>query len=429
MEHKPQEGTLTSPLARKALRLSLLSILACCFFWPALAQGQVRRLIFTIKTADDDLRGGDNLNVGIHFRDGNVQWKPNVNRGQSWGENTTQTFDIGLQQPVPLSKIVSIELQKPTSGSVFSGADEWHMASISVRAMGDGIDKVIATHGLKQFSEGYDDLVLPITIAVAGKVSKLELTIKTDGDNLEHYDGLTITIHFRGGHTQVVDNANEGRAWENDSTHVKTITLDQVVDPSEINRIVLQAGYSLPDNTIPPKSDNWNMDSIAIRAIGDGVDKVIARHGFNRFTGTHQTLSIPITAAEAGKANKLEFTILTGGDDLRGDNENLNVVIQYRDGRTQHANNINGGRNWANGSMHVETITLNRAVDPSEIVEVDLETTFDGGCCGDNWDMNSVIVKAVGDGVNEVLFTKVGFPAKRFTGDKKILRLKERSEH
>ena len=148
MEHKPQEGTLTSPLARKALRLSLLSILACCFCWPALAQGQVRRLIFTIKTADDDLRGGDNLNVGIHFRDGNVQWKPNVNRGQSWGENTTQTFDIGLQQPVPLSKIVSIELQKPTSGSVFSGADEWHMASISVRAMGDGIDKVIATHGL-----------------------------------------------------------------------------------------------------------------------------------------------------------------------------------------------------------------------------------------------------------------------------------------
>src|SRR6185503_16274759 len=100
-------------------------------------------------------------------------------RGQTWGENTTQQFDIGLQQPAPLSQIVSIELKKPTSGSGASGADEWHMASISVRAMGDGIDKVITTHGLKQFTEGYDDLVLPVTMEMAGKVSKLELTIKT----------------------------------------------------------------------------------------------------------------------------------------------------------------------------------------------------------------------------------------------------------
>jgi len=424
MDHKPPDELFISFLVRKALRLSLLSILTCCFFWPALAQGQVRRLIFTVKTSDDDLRGGDNLNVGIHFRDGNVQWKPNVNRGQTWGENTTQQFDIGLQQPVPLSQIVSIELQKPTSGSGTSGADEWHMASISVRAMGDGIDKVIATHGLKQFTEGYNDLVLPVTIAASGKVSKLELTIKTGGDNLEHEDGLDITIQFRGGHKQVVQNANEGHEWENDSTHVKTITLDQVVDPADLMRIVLEAGYSYPVNTVPPKSDNWDMDSISIRAIGEGVDKIIARHGFNRFTGTHQTLSIPITAAEAGKANKLEFTFQTGGDDLRGDNDNLNVIILYSDGRTQNVNNINGGRNWANNSMHIETVTLNRAVDPSEIVEIDLETTSRGGSSGDNWDMNSVVVKAIGDGVNELLFNKPGFPFKRFTGDKHFLRLK-----
>jgi hypothetical protein len=75
--------------------------------------------------------------------------------------------------------------------------------------------------------------------------------------------------------------------------------------------------------------------------------------------------------------------------------------------------------------MHVETITLNRAVDPSEIVEVDLETMSRGGLSGDNWDMNSVVVKAIGDGVNEVIFNKVGFPFKRFTGDKHILRLKK----
>src|SRR5215813_1865825 len=386
---------------------------------------QVRRLIFRVKTADDDLRGGDdNLNVGIHFRDVNVQWKPNVNRGQTWEENSTETFDIGLDQPVALSQIVSIDLQKPTEQSGVSGADEWHMASISVRAMGDGIDKVIATHEYKQFTEGYNELLLPVTMPASGKANKLELTIKTGSDNLGGDDGLTVTIHLRDGHKQVIDNVNEGREWSNNSTHVKTIALDQAVDPFDVIRIVLQAGFSLPDNTVPPKSDNWDMDSISIKGIGEDVDKIIARHGFNRFTGTGSTLSIPITSPEAGKANKLEFTFQTGGDDLRGDNDNLNVIIHYRDGGTQHSNNINGGKNWTNNSMHVETITLDHAVDPSEIVEVDLETTFTGGSGGDNWDMNSVIVKAIGDGVNKVLFTKIGNPGKRFTGDKKILRLK-----
>ena len=72
--------------------------------------------------------------------------------------------------------------------------------------------------------------------------------------------------------------------------------------------------------------------------------------------------------------------------------------------------------------MHVETITLNRAVDPSEIVEIDLETTSRGGLSGDNWDMNSLIVKAIGDGVNEVVFASL---FKRFTGDEHFVRLKK----
>ena len=49
------------------------------------------------------------------------------------------------------------------------------------------------------------------------------------------------------------------------------------------------------------------------------------------------------------------------------------------------------------------------------------QTTFTGGASGDNWDMDSVTVKAIGEGVNEIIL-KHG--AKRFTGDDKLLRLK-----
>jgi len=162
------------------------------------------------------------------------------------------------------------------------------------------------------------------------------------------------------------------------------------------------------------------MDSISVRATGNGVDKIIATHGFKRFTGDDKLLSIPVTLATAGKANKLELTFKTDDDDLRGGNDNLNVVVHFRGGRTQLARNINGGQRWANGSTHVESFTLDQAVDPDDIVEVDLQTTFSGGVGGDNWNMESVSIKAIGSGVHDVIFTH---GAKRFTGDSKTLRL------
>jgi len=185
MNHEyAHEMISASSVAMRAMRLAMFSLLACFFFFPALAQGQVRRLSFTVKTGDDDLRGGnDNLNVGIRFRDGNVQFKANVNRNRAWGENTTENFEIGLQQPVALSEIASIDFKKPTGSGL--GTDEWHMQSVSIRAVGDAIDKVIATHGFMTFDVLHQDLRILVTPAVAGKANKLELTIKTGGDDLQ----------------------------------------------------------------------------------------------------------------------------------------------------------------------------------------------------------------------------------------------------
>ena len=425
MKHNcAHQETFMSSLANRVIQLSLSSLMIFCLVYPALPHSNVgqngariRRLFFTVRTGDDDLRGGnDNLNVVVKFRDGNAQVKPNVNRGQRWPDNTMQTFEIALQQPVALSEISSITFKKPTGGGY--GTDEWHMAFVTVRATGDGIDQIIITHWLMSFDRAHEELVMPVTIPAAGKVNKLELTIRTGGDDL-HGGGfnLDVMVHFRGGAVQSVRDVNGGKTWENGSTHVQTIALDRAIDPSDIVKVDLRKFGGMMGEF----PDNWDMDSISIKAIGDG-EKLIARHGFFRFTQSESLLSLPITQAVAGKANKLELTFHTGGDDLRGDNDNLNVTIHVRGGQTQLARNINGGKAWANESMHVETIMLDQAVDPSAIVEVDLQTTSTGGSGGDNWNMDSVMVKALGAGVNEVIF-RHGY--KRFTGDDGILRLRK----
>src|SRR5262249_26037804 len=153
-------------------------------------------------------------------------------------------------------------------------------------------------------------------------------------------------------------------------------------------------------------------------ATGNGVDQVLATHGFKRFTGSDKSLAIPVVVPGPTQANRLDLTIRTGGDDLRGGNDNLNVSLRYRDGRTQSVPNVNGGSRWGDNSTNLVSINLDHAVVPNDVVAVTLQTTFGGGIGGDNWNLNSIQVAAVGDHVNQVIFTN-GF--KRFTGDDKVL--------
>ncbi len=322
-----------------------------------------------------------------------------MNHGQSWGNQTTHTFDIELRFPVPLAEIVSITLQTTFTGGM--SGDNWNMRSVSVRATGDGIDKVIVTHGFMRFTGENTSLLLPVIQVQPqpGKATQLEFTIKTGDDDLRgNSNNLNVTVYARGGYSQVTENINGGRNWANGSEHRETINLNQALDPSDIVEIDLNPD-GVKTGGQDQDFDNWNMESISVRAIGEGVDKIIAKHGFYRFKAL-DSLKILIASQEPGKANKLEFIFLTGDDDLRGDGDDLDVTINFRGGGAKSAPRINGGEAWKNSSTHTKVITFDQPVKPSDIVGIRLQTTFIGGVGGDNWDMQSVLINAIGEGVN-----------------------------
>jgi hypothetical protein len=106
-----------------------------------------------------------------------------------------------------------------------------------------------------------------------------------------------------------------------------------------------------------------------------------------------------------GQVNKLYFTFRTGGDDLRGVNDNVNLTIHFRDGQLHRIQNANGGHRWTNNTSNVVEVNLTHAVIPADITQIDLETTFGGGIGGDNWNMDSLSVRATGNGVDQILVT------------------------
>jgi hypothetical protein len=284
------------------------------------------------------------------------------------------------------------------------------------------------------------------TILSAGcTVSQLQLRFRTGNDDLRGgQNNLDVEVHFADGTMQVADNVNHGANWGNNSTNVVTVPLKQPVAPGQIKSIglvhIAKGGFTPPTPggvgalstpagpALAPiyaaqgakSEDNWDMAEFQASAIGNNVSGVpVASFGFHRFTGSAPDLLVPVRSdvgcPDPDQVNKLSFVFQTGDDDLRGGNDNLNIVVRFADGKTQLEKNVNQRARWADGSAHGVVITLNQPVPRVQIAGVILETTFSGGANGDNWNMNSVQIVAMTEKGSNFPIASSGFH--RFSAD------------
>lgn len=139
------------------------------------------------------------------------------------------------------------------------------------------------------------------------------------------------------------------------------------------------------------------------------------------FVDKKYALKQPTVNEQTGGANdklvrKLQLEFETGGDDLRGGNDNVNVTLRLKDGSTQSFPNINKGKRWIDNYKETVQVTLNKPVPLSALECVIIKTTFGGGMGGDNWNMNSLRVVAFEGNTEREVFRKGGSPLVRFTG-------------
>lgn len=120
---------------------------------------------------------------------------------------------------------------------------------------------------------------------------------------------------------------------------------------------------------------------------------------------------------------ELVVRMLTGGDDLRGGNDNVHVHVLLRNGRSLRFDNVNNLRRWINNSEHTVSLPLPDGVVPADVRGIRLETTFGGGIGGDNWNLDHVVVDSRDESGGRRMFFKQGAPLHRFTGGDKQLEL------
>lgn len=122
----------------------------------------------------------------------------------------------------------------------------------------------------------------------------------------------------------------------------------------------------------------------------------------------------------------------TGGDDLRGGNDNVNLIIKTRlpdparrgSYLTFRFNNVNNGKRWVNNSWQQISRPLPDNYRKEDITGFMIETTFSGGIGGDNWNLNEVDISTRINGSVETLIERKGTPLFRFTGDQKSFEIR-----
>jgi hypothetical protein len=123
------------------------------------------------------------------------------------------------------------------------------------------------------------------------------------------------------------------------------------------------------------------------------------------------------STADDGLVRELMVDIATGGDDLRGQNDNVHATVNFRSGQSQTFTNINLSQRWIDNYSETVPLVLRQPVRKEDIMGIMLTTTFSGGIGGDNWNIDRLTAWYLQP--NKIIYDRSGTPLVRLTGDNK----------
>lgn len=281
--------------------------------------------------------------------------------------------------------------------------------------------------------------------------NKLDIDFKTGGDNLEpkgFQKNLHLTINIKNRSAIVVDDVNKNQTWPNNSLHRISVPLPEDIIVADLESITLVRtvvnNYNIVDGGM---GDNWNLDKLSVMAIiktngilvrtsllneiGSPLFRFIYdnRGNSNPNAGTRHTWALTISTAPTPRSTVRETTNVsfvanfgTGGDDLRGGNDNIDMVISFRSGRQPITfRDVNARRPWRNFSdNYVQRIMPNtQDIDINDIYTVTIKHSGGGGIGADNWYLDKFKFTVTKGTEAKVLIDRVEAPIHYFTGDQR----------
>ncbi len=402
-----------------------------------------------------------------------VQNRKNI----SWNETPETIAMVSLQSPYPLAKIKlqcftitandkgSYQIQPAKDAE--EAANEYYLAAqpedanrgVVIAKGGNGIN------GTVNNAWRFEPLIAPPPppqrspgVAVAAPSdNKIEIDFKTGLDNLEpkgFQKNLQLTINIKNRAPLVMDDVNKNQTWPNNSIRRVTVPLPAGINVSDLEAVtLLRTVVGSWNNVDAISADNWNLDKITATAIEKRDGRLVRtillnksgtplfrfiyenRGAKNANEGLTTTFSFSpngygATATPPSASGDASITAIfgTGGDDLRGGGDNVNLVIRFKSNKPAITlSNVNADRNWGNLSEKSFTKVLpnTAGLDFNDVKEIELRHTGGGGIGADNWYLDKFKLTITRDGETKTLVDKVEAPIHYFTGDtrRKIIKV------
>jgi hypothetical protein len=313
----------------------------------------------------------------------------------------------------------------------------------------------IPTVNISQVSTNNVPIINSPPVIVAPKSNnKIDIDFKTGTDNLEvksFQENLEIRLIVQSKPDIILTDANKNQNWPNNSVRRVTIPLPNDITAEELKEIHLYRKHRSNIKYVWElgEKDNWNLETLSAMAtiVTNGVktkfefEKMVSpEYGkplyrftydsnnndtegsvFKRVLTLKSNALPPAVNSNVPSQNaKLEINIGTGGDDLRGGNDNCDVVLVLK-GNLRKIYLLNVFNKRPLGNFTEKSITKDipnsRTLDVNDIKTVEIHHTGGGGMGADNWDVDKIKITISVNGQTKILVDKVGTPIHRFDGD------------
>jgi pimeloyl-ACP methyl ester carboxylesterase len=426
-------GTTQFPKKFRSWGALIVACVAAATFLPAdaaVAQS-FNQIQFVIGTGGADLRGDSAATATLKAANGSTLQTITLynGSGSGWSNSSSHTVTAKLSPALSRSQIASIEIKQIEHNSGFETDNNWNVNSVTVSLLNNGsaAQQIVSVSG-NPFAR-LTGSAPTVTVAVAGPqaastFSEIKFAIATGDADLRGDCGATATLLSASGAVlqTITLYGGGGSGFANNSTNTVTAALNPALKPSAIGKIVVK---QIEHNSSTETDNNWNVNGVTVTLLnpGAGSQEIASVSGdpFARLTGSAPSVTLVVPpAAPAGAFNTVQFTIVTGGADLRGDSQ-ATAALGSADGTVLETFMLyNGtGSGWSNNSTKTVTETLSPPLKPSDIAHV-LITQIEhnhGLETDNNWNINGVTVALmnVGSAPQRVLNFS-GNPIARLTG-------------
>ncbi len=416
-----------------------------------------------IKTGDDNLerkKYQKNPEITIKLRDGREVKKTNINRGQTWDNNSLRRVTVALPENVTLSDITEFVLERQrdygTGGYRFDTweKDDWVVKAVTItatiRESGRTRNVSVAEFNPRgnvyrfTFSTSpvpgdgfvyrtpinYGDTTPPAPSTSGNAI--VTATFGTGRDDLRgRGDNVRLVLKiYNSTQTYTLENLNGGLKWDNNSefTLTKEIPNSSRLDIDTISTVVLR-------HTGINSNDEWELNNfrLVIRKPDPSggsarevskllVDKTASPiHRFNQIN-REKAFSV-LSASRQDPLRNITITaeFTTGDDDLRGGNDNVDIIVHLkRSSRVITIFNANRGANWPGNSTRRITnkeLVTSHDLELNDIRSIEVRHTGGGGVGADNWNLVGFKVTATKGDESKIWVNRVSRLIHRFTGE------------